>query len=188
MMNETRALEHEKYKRAYAVKNYAMGAQRMSDAVRDVAALPCRGSYLDVGCGRAEMLIHASNLGFDVVMGTEIVPDLIDSRRVFYAEVHDLPFSNGSFNVVTMFDVIEHLIPGDDELACKELARVASKHILLTANNRPSFNHAKDDLHINKRCYDEWHQLFVEWFGPHKVMRIKGPRKYVSEGWRIDLQ
>ncbi len=185
-LDDARAAEHEKYTRCYNKPNYRMSAPRMKDAVRDLRELPCRGSYLDVSCGCAEMLKNALNLGFASAKGTEIVTKLIDGERVIRAEVHDLPFDDGAFDVVSMFDVIEHLVPGDDELACRELARVAKSHVLITANNRPSMNHAGDDLHINKRPYEEWDSLFRQWFDPHKVMWIRN-RDYVSEGWRIDL-
>lgn len=185
-LDEARAAEHAKYHRAYALNpKYRMKAQRMADAVNDLRALPCRGSYLDVSCGRGEMLKEARKLGFKITTGTEIVPELL-SASIFYSEVHDLRFNANFAEVVTMFDVIEHLIPGDDERACKELARVASRHVLLTANNKPSFNKAGDDLHINKRPYEEWDRLFREWF-PGTVTWIRGRRNYVSEAWRVDL-
>lgn len=187
-IDDARAAEHAKYRRAYGLNaDYRMGKPRMADAVKDLADLPARGRYLDVSCGRGEMLAHAERLGFTDPRGTEIVPDLIDGERVVYAEVHALPFASKSFDVVTMFDVIEHLIPGDDEAACRELARVASRHVVLTANNRPSFNKAGDELHINKRPYEEWDRLFRAWF-PGKVIWLSYPsRQYVSEAWRVDL-
>lgn len=185
--DEARAAEHAKYARTYATqRHYKMGEPRKADAIRDLHALPCRGAYLDVSCGRGEMLDQARRFGFDPVRGTEIVPDLIDGERVVRAEVHALPFDDGSFDVVTMFDVIEHLLAGDDEAACREMARVARRHILLTANNRPSFNKAGDDLHILKRPYAEWDALFRQWF-PGEVTRLKGDRAYVSEAWRVDI-
>jgi SAM-dependent methyltransferase len=185
-LTEARKAEHAKYLRAYDLNpNYRMKAQRMADAVNDLAALPCRGSYLDVSCGRGEMPERAKELGFNRVTGTEIVPELL-RPNVFYSEVHEIRLVTNYAEVATMFDVIEHLIPGDDERACKELARVASKHVILTANNKPSFNKAGDDLHINKRPYEEWDALFKEWF-PGKVTWLRGVRNYVSEGWRVDL-
>jgi len=185
-LDEARAAEHEKYSRCYEKAHYRMGARRMDDAIRDLEDIPSRGSYLDVSCGRGEMLRHAYKLGFGKAKGTEIVRRLIDGERVVFAEVHALPFDVDAFDVVSMFDVIEHLVPGDDELACRELARVAKKHVLLTANNRPSLNHVGDDLHINKRGYEEWDSLFRQWFYPNKVMWIRN-HDYVSEGWRIDF-
>jgi SAM-dependent methyltransferase len=184
-MNEDRANEHRKYEAAYKLQNYRMGGARMSDARGDLAALPVRGTYLDVGCGRGEMLDFAEANGFYSVKGVEIVPALIDGSRVVRGEVHDLPFPDRSFAVVSMFDVIEHLIPGDDELACRELERVASKHVILTANNRPSRNAIGEELHINIREYAEWDALFRQWFDGN-VVWLKGGT-YFSERWRIDL-
>lgn len=187
LLVEARAAEIAKYVRSYGgLPNYRMGDRRMLDAVRELGALPCRGSYLDVSCGRGEMLAHAARLGFAPAQGTEVVPELVRAERVVYAEVHALPFEDASFDVVTLFDVIEHLIPGDDEAACRELARVARKHVLLTANNRPSVNpQTGDDLHINKRAYEDWDALFRGWF-PGKVTWL-GSEAYFSQAWRVDL-
>jgi SAM-dependent methyltransferase len=183
---DARKAEHAKYVNAYTNKKYRMKGARREDAVRDLVSLPCRGAYLDVACGQGDMLDEASQLGFSPVQGTEIVPALIDGKRVVYAEVHALPFADKMFDVVTMFDVIEHLVVGDDKLACAELARIARKHVILTANNRPSFNKQGENLHINIRPYEEWDDLLHTWF-PGKVTWIKGERAYVSEAWRIDL-
>lgn len=182
----SRKAEHMKYQRAYTAPKYAMKRERMADAVADLRSLPLRGAYLDVACGRGEMLRNAEGIGFFPVQGTEIVPALIDGVRVVYGEVHALPFLDKSFDVVTMLDVIEHLIPGDDEQACRELARIARRHVLLTANNKESKNCVGDQLHINRRPYEEWDSLFRAWF-PGKVTWIKGPRQYISEAWRVDL-
>ena len=185
-IDKARAAEHEKYTRCYTQGNYRMGFVRMKPAVDALKKLPCRGKYLDVGCGRGEMLNFALYLGFSNVHGTEIVPELTDGDRVVRAEVHSLPFDRGSFDVVTMFDVIEHLLPGDDELACRQLAKVARRHILITANNKASRNRAGDVLHINRREYAEWDSLFRQWFAG-KVTQIGDPSHF-SQMWQIDYQ
>lgn len=186
-MNDARQREHAKYVKAYALPSYRMGQGRLTDALRDLSSLP-RGSYLDVGCGRGEMLGHAESLGFSPVGGVEVVPDLIDGTRVVYGPVHALPFPDRSWHVVTLFDVIEHLTPGDDEAACRELARVSSGHVLLTANNSPSRLPDGTELHINRRPFDEWDALFRAWFAPGRVTRVPGPRAYPSSpAWRVDL-
>lgn len=184
-LEERRAIEHQKYVRAYTESEYAMGGRRMADTLRDLGAIP-RGSLLDVGCGRGEILDQAAAMGFAPVRGVEVVPALIDGARVVRGEVHALPFEDDSFDVATMFDVIEHLIPGDDELACRELGRVARKHILVTANNETSQRATGEELHINRRAYDEWDSLFRAWF-PGTVTRIPGEREHPSQAWRVDL-
>ena len=182
---EARSAEHEKYARSYKQPNYRMGANRMQNAVRVLEGLPKRGSYLDVGTGRGEMLLFAMFHGFYPVKGVEVVKSLLDHPRVIEAPAHDLPFSDGGFNTVTMFDVIEHLIPGDDELACRELARVARNHVIVAVNNRQSKNKAGDVLHINIRPYEEWDRLFREWFAPHKVIWVTNKTSF-SQIWRVD--
>jgi ubiquinone/menaquinone biosynthesis C-methylase UbiE len=182
-LTAARAAEHAKYERAYGMNaRYRMKADRRALSAREIGRLD-RGSYLDVACGQGDMLADAERMGFGPVQGTEIVPALIGGK-VVRAEVHALPFADKSFDVVSMFDAIEHLLPGDDYAACRELARVARRHVLITANNHPSFNKAGDDLHINKRPYHEWDRLFRCWFRG-KVSRLSWPLK--SECWRVDL-
>jgi ubiquinone/menaquinone biosynthesis C-methylase UbiE len=183
-----RATEQAKYPIVYQRPDYKMGRPRMADSVRDLEALPRRGSLLDVGCGRGEMLDNAERLGFRPVKGVEIVDALIDGTRVVRGEVHALPFDDQSFDVVTMWDVIEHLVPGDDEAACREMRRVARRHILLTANNKSSLQPDGTELHVNRRPYDEWDRLFRQWFAGATVTWLRERRRqWVSEAWRIDL-
>lgn len=184
----SREAEQAKYLDCYKAPKYRMGRPRKEDAMLDLRNCP-RGSYLDIGCGRGEMLDYAESIGFDPVRGLEIVPSLIDGERVVFGVGHDVPFPDSSFDVVSLFDVIEHLLPGDDEAVCREMARVARKHIILTANHHPSFCPVTGtDLHINRRPYEEWDRLFREWF-PGTVIWLKGRnRKYVSEAWRVNLQ
>lgn len=176
-----RAAEHLKYENVYKLPNYRMGELRKAEARKDLASVSSRGSYLDVSCGRGEMLAYAESIGFSSVHGTEIVSYLIGGPIV-RGEAHALPFPDNSINVVSLFDVIEHLIPGDDEAVCREMFRVATDHVVLTANNRPS-NSTGVELHINRRPYDEWDSLFRQWF-PATVRRLGSG---VSERWIIDL-
>lgn len=183
-----RSVEYDKYSRAYRIEDYRMGGLRMQDAIRNLADLPCRGSYLDVGCGRGEMLRHAELLKFEKARGVEVVPALADGERVLFAEGFALPFPDKSWDVVTLFDVIEHVLPGDDELLVRELARVARRHVLITANNMSSLLPDGTELHINRRPHAEWQALFTEWFAPARVAVAPCEIAYeVSPMWRVDL-
>lgn len=185
---EARGQEYAKYSRAYALETYRMGGQRMHDAVRNLADLPIRGRYLDIGCGRGEMLRHAEQLGYRPVQGVEVVPELCDGWRVLQAEGTALPFADEAFDVVTLFDVIEHVLPGDDESVALEARRVARRHLLITANNHASTLPDGTELHVNRRPYDEWARLFATWFAPAEVRvapcRVTYER---SPMWRVDL-
>lgn len=184
--------EYRKYNRLYYHSHYGMGERRLDMARKDLKALPVRGAYLDAGCGRGEMLEYAKSLGFSPVIGTEVLNSLIDDENVFFGEPVALPFEDKSFDVVCLFDVLEHLIPEDEEVVCHELKRVARKHVLLTANNKPSylsdFIETKTDapLHINIKSFDEWHRILKEAFAPGKVMRLKPTTNNLAR-WRIDF-
>lgn len=191
--DEAREIELAKYERAYnqTDKLYTMNARRFKDASRFIEQLPCRGSLLDVSCGYGDIIKFARRIGFRRVCGTETQEQLLRGN-VFYALAHELPFNDDFYEVVTMFDTIEHLLHGDDEEAIKEMCRVATKFVIVSANNGPSYNSAGDDLHINKRPFDEWHELFKKW-SSSKVIYLgcpeqdKNPRFLKSPAWRIEL-
>lgn len=161
MLDQKRQDEAAVYQIEYSNPEYRMGAQRLSDVERLLRLVP-RGSLLDVGTGRGETLEIAHSLEFYPSIGTETVPELL-SKRVFKAYAHDLPYTRQSFDVVTCFDVLEHLIQEDLIPAVKEFARVAKSHIILSASETPSSQWGGGrDLHISKRPADEWEKLFRE--------------------------
>jgi SAM-dependent methyltransferase len=185
LLTRDQIVEIDKYRRIYAVhEKYRMAPPRLKnfgDAVRD---LPWRRSYLDIGCGRGEMLALAQEAGFRRVAGVEVVDALV-SDQVTKAPAWDLPFEAKTFEVVTMFDVIEHLLPGDDEAACREMLRVASKSILVAANSNSSVWQGIE-LHCNQRPPDVWDGLFREWF-TGRVTWLRQKTFNGTELWRIDL-
>lgn len=181
---EPREAEREKYIHVYANDpGYIVSRQRYEETIRGLEALPIRSSLLEVGCGQGRFLDYAETIGFCPVKGIEAVPQHCDGVRILEGYAHALPFTANSFDVACMFDVIEHLLPGDDEAACRELHRVARRHILITAANNKSV-HCGMDLHINKRPFDEWEHLFKRWM-PGEVTRCPGPHR--SPMWRVDL-
>lgn len=180
-----RATEHAKYVRAYEAKNYQMGGTRYSDALNELRAVAelagtDEWSLLDVGCGRGEMIKCAFDLRFLPVYGTEVVPGLCRGS-VTYGEITNLPFADEDFDVVTCFDVLEHIPPQDTVLALLELNRVARRVILASANNKPSTLPDGTNLHVNKRPYENWDALMrAHWPGIVEQRKTE----YVSETWR----
>lgn len=179
--------ERRKYIEAYKLPNYRMGDQRKNAALSDLnwaIALGCR-SLLDVGCGRGEMLDAGKAAGMSVA-GTEIVPQLFKHRADVY-ECDALKvaahFGPQSFELVTCFDVLEHLPVGDEIEVLRELETVTSRCVVVTANNKPSRN-GEDDLHINIRPYDEWDRLIRSVFYRFTVTRINDT---YSPTWRASL-
>lgn len=183
--------EYRKYQKLYFHTEYGMGHRRYNLACKDLKELPIRGSYLDVGCGKGEMLKAAKQMGYAPVAGTEVIDSLIN-EDVYSGEPMDLPFDDKSFDVVSLFDVLEHLLLGDEYKVCQELKRVARKYVLITANNRPSklsdfIEEVKKDepLHINIRPFSEWHGILADVFGARNVTRLK-PKGTNLARWRIE--
>lgn len=161
-----RQVEIARYELAYRNPAYRLGDRRRSHIAHHLARIP-RGSLLDVSTGRGEVLGMAEALDHGPVQGTEAVKYLCDGRRVVHALAHELPFPSRSFDTVTMFDVVEHLLPQDTAAVCQELLRVARARVLLTVHNGPSkFGGDGRDLHINRRdSYEIWHVELAEHFG-----------------------
>jgi SAM-dependent methyltransferase len=86
---------------------------------------------LDIGCGAGLSLIRlAGHREIGRVVGLEPDPGALRLARlhrgfeVIQGSALDLPFENESFDVVTCFDVLQHLPDGGDQVAAAEIARV----------------------------------------------------------------
>jgi len=176
-------IERKKYIDAYANPGYKMGGARFQHAYNAISNWK-RGSYLDVGCGRGEMLDAANKLEFTRIQGTEIVPKLADAREdVIFADGGNLPFEDDEFDYVSMLDVVEHIPAEDINNIFKELARVAKKKILLCIANF-SHRYRGEELHINLKPYPEWDKILKEQFPDWEVVWL--PRgNNISETWEL---
>ena len=179
----TRADEIAKYERAYQNDDYRLGEKRRAHIVERLNATP-RGSLLDVSTGRGEVLELAAAMGFVPVHGTEAV-EYLCGDNVTHALAHDLPFTDGAFDVVCMFDVMEHLLPEDTAAVCRELKRVARGRVILTVHNGPHV-YRGTDLHINRRAsYEAWHEELADHFGQDVIRHGKG--NSISEMFEVVL-
>lgn len=162
-------------------------------------------SLLDAGCGEGETLarldgslpqrIAAVDLDEEAVAFTAgRFPDL-DVRR---ESVYELPFENGSFELVICLEVLEHL--DDPGRALAELARVSCRDIVVSVPHEPWFrlgsllrgkyvrtlgNHPE---HINHWNHGSLRKLLeqhlevvrltgsVPWLLAHCRVRAPGPR------------
>lgn len=182
-VSEEQQFEIDKYETIYRQHHkYRMGERRRDQACLVLASLALQyTTYLDVGCGRGEMLRSASHYNFHRIEGVEAC-EFLCNEQVKQAVAWDLPYADNEFEVVSMLDVIEHLLPGDDERACRELDRVSSRAVFLTANNKPS-NSLGVELHVNRRMYETWDSLFREWFSGEVTWMDRG--NSISELWLI---
>jgi Methyltransferase domain len=154
----------ELYSMLYEDERYRMGGERFEIATRiigDMAHDPETWALLDVGCGRGEIVDFAREMGFQA-QGLEIVPAL-QTRPDVHAmrSVVGLPVAANSREIVTCFDVLEHIPPGDTLKALEELNRVATRIVVLSIHTGSDV-HDGVELHCNRRPIGEWLNLFQE--------------------------
>jgi SAM-dependent methyltransferase len=107
--------------------------------------LPC-AAFLDAGCGDGRYLAALASTGNPPkrIVGTDISQRVLETARVaaaplepelIRANLEDLPFGNGEFDVVLCSQVIEHLL--DVDAGLRELARVLGRDgtLILTTDN-----------------------------------------------------
>lgn len=183
-MTAARTLEVKKYEEAYRHPDYRLGDRRRTHITDHLRRIP-KGSLLDVSTGRGETLQIASDLGHGVVQGAEAVEYLCNGTTVVHALGHALPFKDDAFDTVTMFDVMEHLLPEDTKAVCQELARVARHRVLLTVHNG-SHRYRGQELHVNRRpSYEAWH-IELEHHFKRTVIR-HGKADSISEMFEVAL-
>lgn len=139
-----------------------MGARRKADVTKILGSLDA-GSLLDVGTGEGEALDIATSFGH-AAQGCDANPK-VAKANVTICAAHNLPFASESFDHVTCFDVLEHLIESDIRLALSEMYRVARKTVTVSASERPSPDGKGGDFHISKRPKLEWLKLIRECWG-----------------------
>lgn len=161
-----RDAEIRKYRDAYERPNYRMGNERRENSTTAVHNFGFGGGYktfLDIGAGRGEILDFVETAGtFETVKGTEVVVDLILSdRRLTYATAHDLNFADRSWDVVTCFDVLEHLLPGDVKPAIDHIFRIARAVVIISAAEDSQFQ-AGVEHHPSRRPLTKWRSLLIQ--------------------------
>lgn len=164
----TRESEAAKYVGMYEEENYRMPAHRLA-GIRDLLFASRGSSLLDVGTGRGETLMVAREAGFTVVRGTETVAALLN-EHVEKALLPNLPFPDASYDVVTSFEVIEHLLPEDVVPALHELARVARERVIFSVATCSDMR-SGIELHPSARPEPEWDSLITGLWG-EKVRKV----------------
>lgn len=119
--------------------------------------VPKNPDCLDVGCGMGGALERLAAAG-GTVTGTDVSLDALrwcrgrGFPRVLHADGTNMPFKDGSFDVVTAFDTIEHI---PDDLAafreCLRVLRPGGKFVLSGPAYEWLWTHQDDVVHHQRR-------------------------------------
>lgn len=175
-----RAEEVAKYSDCYTRSYYRLSGQRKDKALKNLRSIG--GTYLDVGCGRRELVDKALELGIEA-KGCEIVPYLCDGQTVIEGGLDKLPFPDRSFDYVSCYDVVEHLYEEDVDRAVSELMRVTNKAFFVTTNDSRCVLDGME-LHLTRKPLEWWTEKFSK-----DGWRVEGGRYCASKNdwhWRIE--
>lgn len=118
--------------------------------------IPPPAKILEIGCGAGNVSSFLAQSGY-VVIGCEFYPEAVEKSwpgfQMVRGDTKDLPFQDNSFDIVGLFDVIEHV--QDDIASLKEAARVVRKGgiIAVTAPAREELWSWVDEISFHKRRY-----------------------------------
>ncbi|WP_421773542.1 class I SAM-dependent methyltransferase [Gracilimonas sp.] len=87
---------------------------------------------LEIGVGNGFVSDYLKNKGFDITtfdIDERLNPDIVGS-------VLNLPFKENEFELITCFEVLEHLPYEDVTLALTQLKKVASKKVIISLPDR----------------------------------------------------
>lgn len=123
-------------------------------------------TLLDVGCGKTRYVRNLLDTGqIQSGLTIDISPIAVRYQIIGHwvasivMSVTNIGFNEDAFQVVTCFDVLEHLEPGNVDQAISELIRVASDLIILTVNPYPS-ERLGHELHRTVQPYQWWSDKF----------------------------
>lgn len=134
---ELRLKEREKYvwlyenSKNYGSSFYAKNALVYLKTFTDVE------SIVDVGTGRGEFCKWASTNIAKKVFGVDFVFEPLKencNKNITYIKsfAHDLPFNNKSIDMITAFNVLEHLLPQDIDQTLNEFNRITKKYMFFS--------------------------------------------------------
>ena len=158
--------------------------------------IPKDVKILDVGCNYGSLIYNLYALGYHNVFGVEIDKSALEKGKISYPRISDnlytheagnLPFGDGIFDVVLMFDVIEH-IPDVQVFLKNEVFRILKKRgvfIFQTPNKPMNILWVYLD---NKSFKVEWwkeHCSLQTFWGLKKLLFSAGFNNIVIEKYNV---
>ena len=136
----------------YGHTNHGQAAMPLIKAIAPKA-------FLDVGCGDGAMCRHVKSF-CPVVHGLDFASKPHGAGIIFHdTYAQNIPLGDKSVDLVTAFDVLEHIYEEDIDQTLSEMARVACKYMIFSICTRPAaIEVAGENLHPTVHNIQWWHR------------------------------
>ncbi|HEV2801776.1 MAG TPA: class I SAM-dependent methyltransferase [Pyrinomonadaceae bacterium] len=143
-----------------------------------------RGRFLDVGCGRGEVVRAAAERGWDAE-GCDISAEFVryarekNGVRAHAATLEQMQYPDASFDAVTLVEVIEHLY--EPATTVRELSRIVRPGgvVYLSTPNEESVYQSLGNLYYKARGRDwvvnlcpTWNLYHIHGFSPRSLRYV----------------
>lgn len=160
----------------YGPKGYTPETVDWSGWLEIIQQFQPGGTLCDLGCAFGYLVAEARNLGYAAV-GGDISSFAVSQNSelspwLFHCDVEALPFPDQCFDVVCIFDVLEHAPHGDRALA--EAVRILEPSgLLIGTTPDPIFFDREEPTHCFERPPAYWVEQF-DLLGLESVFRFSG--------------
>ena len=139
-------------------------------------------SVLDIGTGRGEFCDWALTNLCDTVYGLDFAinpnKDYANKNIKFInSPAHKIPLKDNSVDLITSFDVLEHIPPSEIEETIFEMSRVAKKllfHKICYNKGTSKFKKEVGELHLIQEDSKYWINIFKQGINIKDIFSIKG--------------
>jgi ubiquinone/menaquinone biosynthesis C-methylase UbiE len=159
---------YEAYNAEYYSERKRKGKKHMMKYMKYLRKGSCL-KMLDIGCGEGYYLRDATEEGIDAY-GIDISTHALENAlaevkdRITFGSITEIPFADEEFDIMTAFDVIEHIHPKDTLKALAEIRRVLKPDgiVIITTPSSNFGDWVSDLTHINVRPPKFWKLILEE--------------------------
>ena len=108
-------------------------------------------SWLDIGCGHNTLIKHIK-LYLDDAWGVDFACPSADQN----CDMLDLPFADNRWDIVSAFDVMEHLLPEQVDTGLSEMARVGKRFVFTISYYKALMEINGKNAHPTVWSADKW--------------------------------
>ena len=108
-------------------------------------------SWLDIGCGHNTLIKHIK-LYLDDAWGVDFACPSSDQN----CDMLDLPFADNRWDIVSAFDVMEHLLPEQIDTGLSEMARVGKRFVFTISYYKALMEINGKNAHPTVWAADKW--------------------------------